>query len=181
MSVAQQALVELRSAHEFFNRSTRNLTEEHSTFVPAAGMMSVAQQVAHTAQTIEWFVEGALRPEGFDTNWEQHAALVGRVTSLADARAWFERAVRGTIAKVESLADADLLAPLPEGPIMGGAPRVAIINAIVDHTAHHRGALTIDARLKGVVPPMPYMDMQPEPGVARRFRRMGTMPASAVA
>lgn len=159
MSLAQQALIELRSAHEYFTRSTRNLAEEHSSFVPADGTMSVAQQVAHTAHTIEWFVEGAFRPEGFDTNWEQHAALIGRVTSLAEARAWFERAVAGAIAKVEPLADADLLAPLPEGPIMGGVPRFAVFGAIVDHTAHHRGALTVYARLKGVVPPMPYMDM----------------------
>jgi uncharacterized damage-inducible protein DinB len=157
MSLAQQALAQLKSAHEYINRSTRNLTEEHSTFVPADGMMSVAQQVAHTAHTLEWFVEGAFRPEGFDTNWEQHAAIVGRVTSLAEARAWFERAVAGAIAKVEPLSDTDLLALLPEGPIMGGAPRFAIFGAIVDHTAHHRGALTVYTRLKGVVPPMPYM------------------------
>ncbi len=28
--------------------------------------MTVAQQVAHTAHTLNWFVEGAFRPEGFD-------------------------------------------------------------------------------------------------------------------
>ena len=48
---------------------------------------------------------------------------------------------------------------LPEGPIMGGLPRMAIFGAITDHTAHHRGALTVYARLQGVVPPMPYGDM----------------------
>ena len=42
--------------------------------------------------------------------------------------------------------------------IMGGAPRLAIFGAINDHTAHHRGALTVYARLNGIVPPMPYMD-----------------------
>ena len=66
MSLAQQALIELKSAHEYFNRSTRNLTEDHSTFVPAEGMMSAAQQVAHVAHTIDWFLEGAFRPEGFE-------------------------------------------------------------------------------------------------------------------
>ena len=30
---------------------------------------------------------------------------------------------------------------MPDGPIMGGAPRFAIFGAITDHTAHHRGAL----------------------------------------
>jgi uncharacterized damage-inducible protein DinB len=159
MSLAQQALMELQSAHEFFNRSTRNLAEAQSTFAPAEGMMTTAQQVAHVAHTIDWFIEGAFRPEGFDQNWEEHARVVAGYTSLAEARAWFERAVAKAQAKVESLRDEDLLAPLPEGPIMGGAPRIAIFGAINDHTAHHRGALTVYARLNGLVPPMPYMEM----------------------
>ena len=159
MSIAQQALMELDSAHEFFNRSTRNLTEAHSTFAPAEGMMTVAQQVAHVAQTIDWFVQGAFRPEGFDQNWEEQAKALSSYTSLEKARDWFERAVANAKAKVAPMTDADLLVPLPDGPIMGGAPRMAIFGAINDHTAHHRGALTVYARLNGIVPPMPYMEM----------------------
>ena len=158
MSLAQQALTDLKSAHEFFNRSTRNLTEAHSSFAPAEGMMTAAQQVAHVAHTIDWFMEGAFRPEGFDVNWEEQAKITGACTSLAEARAWFERAVANGLAKVEVLNDADLLAPIAEGPIMGGVPRIAIFGAITDHTAHHRGALTVYARLNGIVPPMPYME-----------------------
>jgi uncharacterized damage-inducible protein DinB len=157
--VAQQALNELMSAQEYFNRSTRNLTEAHSAFTPAPGMMTTAQQVAHVAHTIDWFVEGAFRPEGFDQNWEEHAKIIAGYTSLAKAREWFERAVAAAKVKIEASSDADLLAPLPPGPIMGGAPRMAIFGAINDHTAHHRGALTVYARLNGVVPPMPYMEM----------------------
>ena len=93
MSLAEQSLTELRSAHDYFNRSTRNLTEAHSTFAPADGMMTAAQQVAHAAHTIEWFVQGAFRPEGFDLNWEEQAKLIQACTSLTQARAWFERAV----------------------------------------------------------------------------------------
>jgi len=159
MSLAQQAVADLQSAHEFFNRSTRNLTEAQSTFAPAEGMMTAAQQVAHVAQTIDWFMEGAFRPEGFAQNWEEQAGIVASYTSLEKARAWFERAVADARAKAASLTDADLLGPLPEGPIMGGAPRIAVFGAIADHTAHHRGALTVYARLNGIVPPMPYMDM----------------------
>jgi uncharacterized damage-inducible protein DinB len=125
MSMAQQAVIELQSAHEYFNPSTRSLSRAHSTFAPAEGMMTAAQQVAHVAHTIDWFLEGAFRPEGFDMNWEEQAKVVGRCTSLEQARAWFERAVAG---------------------------------AITDHTAHHRGALTVYARLNGIVPPMAYME-----------------------
>ena len=159
MSLAEQALIDLRSAHEYFNRSTRNLTEAHSTFAPSAGMMTAAQQVAHVAHTIDWFIEGASRPEGFGLDWEAYAKVIDGYTSLDKARAWFERAVASASAKVTGMSDADLMAPLPDGPIMGGVPKIAIFGAIVDHTAHHRGALTVYARLNGIVPPMPYMEM----------------------
>lgn len=158
MSLVQTALTELDSAQEYFNRSTKNLKESHSTFAPVAGMMTAAQQVAHAAHTIEWFIEGAFRPEGFDTNWEAHAKVVNGYTSLAAARAWFDKAIASAKATIATKSDADLLAPLAPGPVMGGAPRVAIFGAITDHTAHHRGALTVYARLQGQVPPMPYMD-----------------------
>jgi uncharacterized damage-inducible protein DinB len=159
MSLAKQAITELDAAREFFNRSTRNLTEEHSGATPAPGMMTAAQQMAHAAQSIDWFMEGAFRPEGFAMNFEEQAQTVQKVTSLAAARAWFEKAIAAAKAEVATKGDAELLVPLPAGPIMGGAPRMAIFGAITDHTAHHRGALTVYARLKGVVPPMPYMDM----------------------
>jgi uncharacterized damage-inducible protein DinB len=41
---------------------------------------------------------------------------------------------------------------------MGGLPRHSVVSALMDHTAHHRGALTVYARLLGKVSPMPYMD-----------------------
>jgi uncharacterized damage-inducible protein DinB len=159
MSLAQQAVAELNSAQEYFKRSTRNLTEEHSGVMPAPGMMTAAQQVAHVAQTIDWFIAGAFNPSGFDVDFNAHATVVQTYTSLAAARAWFEKAMAQAKAEVGSKSDADLMAPLPPGPIMGGAPRMAIFGAITDHTAHHRGALAVYARIKGIVPPMPYMDM----------------------
>lgn len=159
MSMAEQALMQLQTVHEFFNRSTRNLTEAHSIFAPAEGMMTAAQQVAHVAHTIDWFMEGAFRPEGFDTNWEEHAKIIAGYTSLEKARGWFEQAISNAKVKVAEMDDDELFEPIAEGPIMGGAPRLAIFGAINDHTAHHRGALTVYARLNGVVPPMPYMDM----------------------
>ncbi len=159
MSLAQQAIGEVAAAHEFFNRSTRGLTEAHSAYAPEAGMMTTASMVAHTAQTIEWFVEGAFRPEGFDMDFEGAAAKTNACKSLADAKAWFEKAVESAKKVLATKSDADLMAPLPEGPIMGGMPRMAIIGAITDHTAHHRGALTVYARLNKIVPPMPYMEM----------------------
>ena len=151
--------MELSSTHEFFLRSTRNLTEEMSTFAPADGMMTVAQQVAHAAQTVDWFMEGAFRPEGFRMDFESMTKETDAYTSLAKAREWFETAFANAKAVVAAKSDAELLVALPEGPIMGGLPRMHVFGAINDHTAHHRGALTVYSRLKGVIPPMPYLEM----------------------
>ena len=159
MSLAKQCAGELAATRDFFNRSTRNLTEELSGYAPAEGLMTAAQQVAHAAQTIDWFIQGAFRPEGFDMDFETQTKGVLKVSSLEAARAWFEKSVASATATLSAKSDADLLAPLPPGPIMGGMPRMSIMGAITDHTAHHRGALTVYARLNKIVPPMPYMEM----------------------
>ena len=154
----ERLLTELNAAQEYFDRSTRSLTEADSAFTPAEGIFTAAQQVAHAAQTIDWFIEGAFRAEGFTMNFEEHEQKVRAVASLSEARAWFAKAVSDAKRAVESASDEDWAAPLPEGPVMGGLPRAAIFDAITDHTAHHRGALTIYARLCGKTPPMPYME-----------------------
>lgn len=155
----QQLVAELDAALEYFNRSTSALTEEDADFTPADGVFTSAQQVAHAAQTIDWFVDGAFRPEGFDMDFEAHETKVRAVTTLAEARSWLAKAVEHARQTIESKSDAEWGQPLPAGPVMGGLPRTTIFGAITDHTAHHRGALTVYARLRGKTPPMPYMDM----------------------
>jgi uncharacterized damage-inducible protein DinB len=149
---------EIGSMQEFFNRSTRVLEEADSGFLPQPGMFTAAQQVAHVAQTIEWFVEGAFASAGFNMDFESLDKLVRAVTSLRAARGWFEKAIGAATAAVESHSEAEWGEPLPPGPIMGGLPRFAILGALTDHTAHHRGALTVYSRLLNKVPPMPYME-----------------------
>ncbi len=157
--MTQQLQAELAAALEYFNRSTGALTEEDSGFSPADGVFTAAQQVAHAAQTIDWFIEGAFRPGGFTMDFEAHEVAVRAVTSLTEARAWLTKAVENARQTIDAHSDEEWAQPLPAGPVMGGAPRAAIFGAITDHTAHHRGALTIYARLRGKTPPMPYMDM----------------------
>ena len=154
----QALLAQLDNANEYFTRSTGTLTENDSAFAPADGVFTVANQVAHAAQTIDWFIDGAFNPDGFDMDFEGHERQVRAVTSLTEARAAMKRAIEQAKAVVESKSDEEWAQPLPPGPIMGGLPRSAIFGAITDHTAHHRGALTVYARLLGKTPPMPYMD-----------------------
>ncbi len=144
---------QLLASKEFFDRSTSVLDESNSGFRPQPVMMTVAQQVAHTAQTIDWFIDGVSRREGFDLNFEQQAKGLQAVISLAAARKMLETAFAKAIQFVRT---ADLASPIPPGPIMGGQPIGNIVWAMVDHTAHHRGALTVYSRQLGKVPPMPY-------------------------
>jgi len=148
----------LKSMQEYFNRSTRPLAEEHSMFAPAQGLFTVAGHVAHVAQTIEWFFEAAFC-EKWRIEFEEMDREARSVASLAEARAWFERAISKATAVAEAHDETEWATVFPPNPIMGTVPRSAIVAACTDHTAHHRGALTVYQRLLGLTPPMPYMDM----------------------
>jgi uncharacterized damage-inducible protein DinB len=147
---------QLLASQEFFERSTRVLEEGDSGFRPHAGMMTAAQQVAHVAQTLDWFIEGASRPDGFDLDFAAHADALENVTSLAMAREMLKTAFGKAIAFLQAASQEDLKRALPAGPVMGGQPVSDIVWAMVEHTAHHRGALTVYSRMSGKVPIMPY-------------------------
>jgi uncharacterized damage-inducible protein DinB len=147
---------QLKSSQEFFNRSTRPLEESDSTFKPADGMMTVAQQVGHAAQSLDWFLGGASNPEGFDLDFEKAAQVIDSITSLTEARKMLDAAYAKAIEFLGHQTPETLAAPLPAGPVMGGEPAYNIFWGIIDHTAHHRGALTVYTRLLNKVPVMPY-------------------------
>ena len=123
MSLADQAVAELKNAELCFNRSTLRLSEEHSGVRPAPGVMSAAQQVAHVAQTVDWFIEGAFRPEGFTTDFEAHAKALEDCRSLIAARAWFEKAMAAARVTLSAKSDAELMVPIADGSDMGGSLR----------------------------------------------------------
>jgi uncharacterized damage-inducible protein DinB len=148
----------LSSMREYFNRSTRPLAEEHSGFAPQEGLYTVAGHIAHVAQTIEWFFEAAFAKD-WRMDFEGMDKEVRATTSLAQARAWFERAVEKALHEADSHSEEEWASRFAPNPIMGEAPRFSILGATTDHTAHHRGALTVYQRLLGLKPPMPYMDV----------------------
>jgi uncharacterized damage-inducible protein DinB len=148
--------LQVQEIEKFFDRSTGVLTEKDSKFAPAKGTFTVAQHVAHVAQTVDWFIEGAFRKEGFSMDFEGMNKETMKATSLKKARAWMKKACANAVKVLKSKSREDMQKPIT-GALMAGEPRIAIIHAMSDHTAHHRGALTVYARLLGRVPPMPYM------------------------
>lgn len=151
-------LYELRSAEEFFLRSSECLTDEYSHYRPTPQQMTATEQIAHAAQTAEWFADGMVNPAGFDLDFAAHAQQYAKVSTISEAKQWFQQAVAALIAKVEELGAAGLDEKISSANIMAGRPRWEALIGFIDHTAHHRGALTVYSRLLGLSPKMPYMD-----------------------
>ncbi len=152
---------ELKRSQEYLERSTRCLEEEHSGHSPAEGMMTVAQQVAHIAHTVDWFLDGVRSDVGFNMDFEESAKEYLAVTSLAAAREWVDKSYGEVIDYLAKTPEDDLTKPVTAGTLMVGMPRIGIAASIVEHTSHHRGALTVYARTLGLKPAMPYMDEMP--------------------
>ncbi len=157
MSLKAEALQEIQITRHFFNRTTRCLSEADSGFRATPETMTVAQQVAHTAQTIDWLREGAFE-DRWDMDFEKAIGITNGVTSLTAARRELDAAWERMRARVEGSSDAELAQPMADNPILGNRQRYNGIEALIDHTGHHRGALAVYARLAGRVPEMPYGD-----------------------
>src|SRR5262249_18844774 len=103
---------QLVASREFFERSSRVLDEADSGFRPQKDMMTVAQQVAHVAQTLDWFVEGITRPEGFDLDFEKLGKALEGVTSLAAAREMLAAAYDNAIGFIRARTPEQMAEPL---------------------------------------------------------------------
>lgn len=156
MADRDQLVRDLKSTQKFFNTTIRCFEEADGGFAPKPEMMSVTAQVAHVAHTLDWFVEGAFGA-GWSMDFEAAERECRAVKTLSEAKQWLDRAFAGLIRTVENASPQELAEPLKDERILGPSPRSAIVGAVVDHTAHHRGSLAVYARLLGKVPPMPYM------------------------
>lgn len=153
----EQLIKEIQYSKQYFNRSTDCLEETHSQHVPVKGMFTVAQQVAHVAQTIDWFLDGVKSEKGFDMDFAKLEKDLAPVKSLQTARDWLEKSYRALESYIEKTPMEKLAEPISAGQLMVGMPRHGIVPSISDHTAHHRGALTVYSRTLGLTPNMPYM------------------------
>jgi len=148
---------QLNGSEAFINRVMSVFEEEHSQYRPHEGMMSVSQQVAHAADSIDWFLDGTFGPDGFDLDFETHAQRLVGVDSLEAERAKLAAAFDRARRTIGEKSHEELTARLPAGIVMSEKPRFAVVHGIEEHTAHHRGSLSVYARTMGLVPPMPYM------------------------
>jgi len=155
----KKAVELIQMERKFLNAIVKDFRPEHSDFRPVEGMMTAAQQIRHIAHTVLWFNEAAFVPGGkFNMDFEAMTKELQKPCTIDSARAELNAAYEKYIASVAPLSEKELNTPLPPNPIMGEVPRVAVIGANGDHTAHHRGSLAVYLRLVGITPRMIYMD-----------------------
>lgn len=157
MDLKESALHEIDATLRFFEKTIEVLDEGDSGFRPTPEMMTVAQQVAHTGWTADWFREGAWG-EGWNLDFAGEAGRLAAVSSLEASKKELRDAFGRLRAQIEKLDSAALAAKMPDNPIFHEVPYYHVIEGLVDHTGHHRGALAVYARLCGKQPLMPYMD-----------------------
>ena len=155
MSQAADLVAQLETSRRYIRKMISIFEEEDAGFAPQPELYTVAGHIAHAADSVEWFVDGAFG-EGWNMDFEGLIAAARAVETLEEAVAWLDRAFEKAIATIRATSDEELAAPIPDDRIMPGASRSAIVVPLVDHTAHHRGALTVYARLLGKVPGMMY-------------------------
>jgi uncharacterized damage-inducible protein DinB len=156
MSEQEQLSAGVRRMKQFFDTSTSVLDESDAGFSPVPGTFTTAQVIAHVAQTIDWFIDGAFDGKGYNMDFAGMEKELKKVESLAAARAWLDRAIDRAANTALKATDEQLSTEVPGDPILTGMPRRAVFWALEDHTAHHRGALTVYSRLRGKTSPMPY-------------------------
>jgi hypothetical protein len=103
--------VPIKQSLQFFSRTLSVFKEEDSGFAPDPGMFTVAQQVAHVAQTIDWFMAGGFSDQGFDLDFAAHHNAVRRHNSLQESLAWLVKAVDGAAATLATKTPEEMMAP----------------------------------------------------------------------
>ncbi|MDC1142135.1 DinB family protein [Planctomycetota bacterium] len=151
--IKESLLMKLETSRTFFKNVMVCFTEEDSMFAPKDELYT------HVALTVDWFMGPLATEDGFSMEFEDHVLQSKAVTSFSTAMQMLDKSYDDAASLIGSKDEAFLMTPLPDGPIMGGAPKLAVVDGIADHTAHHRGSLAVYARMAGKVPPMPYGDM----------------------
>ncbi len=141
----------------FLNNILKDFKPEHADFKPAEGMWTVGQQIKHVATTIEWFKDGVFGM-GFDMDFTTYQEEMKKPVTLDQAMTQLNIVYDDWIAMLRNLSEEELSEPMKDNPIYGNAPKYAVLPSAAEHTAHHRGVLSVYLRLLGITPTMVYSD-----------------------
>ncbi|WP_164017602.1 DinB family protein [Pyxidicoccus trucidator] len=182
-----ESAVRIRAHKQFFRRTLQAFQDQDAAFQPRPGMLSVAGHVHHVTAGLELFLAGVfpamerfqgrewksrrgegqvwlgLGPGFTSMEWtkvsnENLSGGSDAESPLAFALRAFDETMDLAAELYGQLSREELLLPLPENPIRLRTPQEAL-EIMIDHTAHHRGALAQYARLLDREPKIPYFEM----------------------
>ncbi len=182
-----ESAVRIRAHKQFFRRTLQAFEEQDAAFQPRPEMLSVAGHIHHVIAGLELFLAGVfpamerfqgrewrsrrgegqtwlgLGPGFTSMEWtkvsnEDLSGADGGEAPLAFALRAFEETMDLAAELYGQLSRQELLMMLPENPIQLRTPQEAL-EIMLDHTAHHRGALAQYARLLDREPKIPYFEM----------------------
>jgi hypothetical protein len=104
MAVSEGSVKELESTQKFFKTTLSVFTPEDEAFAPFPELYTVAGHVAHAADSVDWFIEGAFG-DGWDMEFDASIAKAKAVTSLDEAKEWLDRAFANAIAVIGDVGD----------------------------------------------------------------------------
>jgi uncharacterized damage-inducible protein DinB len=156
MTHQQFVLSQLEVMNKFLHAVVAGFTEEDSNYSPQPEMFTVAQQVHHIGQTVDWFMDGTFSGKGFSMQFEVLVAETRACKSFTEALRFFDEACARATTAIKTMSEEKLTASFDDTAIMQGE-RWTFVTGLADHTAHHRGSLVVYLRLLGRVPAMPYM------------------------
>ena len=140
---------------------TRTILSIVTAFLAVTTVFASAAEACLSCEHVPVVVRGSLTSDTATryTKKRFYARSIAKakaVTSLQEAVEWLDRSFVKAKAVVGDASAQVLFESIPDTRIMEGAPRLAVVSGIVDHTAHHRGSLAVYARLIGKEPPMHY-------------------------
>jgi uncharacterized damage-inducible protein DinB len=145
----------VKRERNFLMNILKDFKPEHSDYKPQKEMKTVGQQIRHIELTIKFHYYSTFGP-GFDMSFQEYLAEMKKPISLEKALQGLHRMYDEAIAMLEKTTAEELLADLPNNPMLGTGACYTVIYKNSEHTAHHRGALSVYLRMLGITPAMVY-------------------------
>lgn len=145
----------IKTERHYLQNILKDFRPEHGDFKPSEEMRTVGQQIKHIALTTKFYYETVFG-SGFTMSFEDYKAEMKKPISLEKALKDLDECYNKAESLVGNKTAAELNAPLPDNPMLGEGTLESVIIRNTDHTAHHRGALTVYLRLLGIKPQIIY-------------------------
>jgi uncharacterized damage-inducible protein DinB len=152
----KEAVKLIKTERHYLQNILKDFRPEHGHFKPTEEMRTVGQQIKHITLTTKFYYETVFG-SGFTMSFQEYKEEMKKLIGLEDAIKDLDEIHNKAVSLVEDKTEEEMKAPLPSNnPMLGEGTLENVIIRNIDHTAHHRGALTVYLRLLGIKPEIIY-------------------------